>query len=110
MSVQAYKILYQGQLGNTVATLATVPTGRSWLVAGMTAVNTDTSARTFGMCVGGTAAANRIMSDVISLPASGGYWTWGLEKPLMLETGQTIAGGASVATKVTVTIWGDEVS
>lgn len=105
----AFKTLYQGQLGNTVATLATVTTGTNWIIKLVTAVNTDTSARTFGLCVNGTGAANRVTSDVISLPASGGSWEWN-PSGLTLESGATIAGGASVATKVTVTIWGDEVS
>ena len=107
--MDSFKVLYQGQLGNTVATLATVGAGKSWQVGLITAVNTDTSARTFGLCIGGTAAANRVTSDVISLPASGGFWEWSPTKPITLEAAQTIAGGASVATKVTVTIFGDEV-
>ncbi len=104
----SYKVLYQGQLGNTVATLATVGAGKTWIIRKKTAVNTDTSARTFGLCVGGTAAANRVTSDVISLPASGGYWVD--TDPETLEAGQTLSGGASVATKVTVTVFGDEIS
>jgi hypothetical protein len=104
----ALKVLYQGQLGSSVATLATVGAGKSWLIRKKVAVNTDTSARTFGLCVGGTGAANRTTSDVISLPASGGYWVdTDVE---MLEAGQTISGGASVATKVTLTVFGDEIS
>ncbi len=104
----ALRVLYQGQLGNTVATLATVGAGKTWIIKKKAAVNTDTSARTFGLCVGGTAAANRITSDVISLPASGGYW---IDTDVeTLEAGQTLSGGASVASKVTLTVWGDEIS
>lgn len=106
----AYKVLYQGQLGNSVATLATVGAGKTWLIGLITAVNNDSSARTFGLCVGGTTAAFRITSNVISLPASGGSWEWAPEKPICLEAAQTLAGGASVATQVTVTVFGDEVS
>ena len=75
----------------------------------MTCVNTDTSARTFGLYIGGTAAANEVTSNVISLPASGGSWEWN-PSGMTLEAGQTIAGIASVATKLTLTVWGDEVS
>jgi hypothetical protein len=103
-----FKVLYQGQLGSAVATLATVPALKQWIIKQIDAVNTDTSARTFGLCVNGTGAANRTTSDVISLPASGGFMIWdGMS--ITLNAGDTIAGGASVATKVTVTIHGDEI-
>ena len=108
MATNAYKVLYQGQLGNTVATLATAD-GSYWIIKNITAVNTDSSVRTFGLCVNGTGAANRITSDVISLPASGGSWVWdGMS--LTLTAGDTLAGGASVASKVTVTVFGDKVT
>ncbi len=106
----AFKVLVQVQLGNTVATLATVGAGKTWLIGLITAVNNDSSARTFGLYVGGTAAANAITGTAISLPASGGSWEWSLEKPMTLEAAQTLAGGASVATQVTLTVWGDEIS
>lgn len=105
----AYKVLYQGQIGNTNATLATVGAAKTWVIKLMTCVNTDTSARTFGLSVGGTAATNQVTSQLVSLEASGGYWEWN-PSGLTLETGQTIAGIASVATKLTLTVWGDEIS
>lgn len=105
----AFKVLYQGQIGNSAATLATVGAAKTWVIKLMTCVNTDTSARTFGLYIGGTAAANQVTSNAISLPASGGYWEWN-PSGLTLETGQTIAGIASVASKLTLTVYGDEVS
>ncbi len=104
----AFKVLDQGQLGNSVATIATVGGGKSWVVKLITAVNNDASARTFGLYIGGTAAANIVTPPAISIPA-GGSWEWS-EMSLTLEAGQTIAGGASVASQVTVTVFGDEVS
>lgn len=104
----AFKILYQGQLGNTVATLATAD-GTFWIVKEITAVNTDTGVQTFGLCVNGTTGAHQVTSPVISLPASGGYWVWD-SMSLTLTNGDTIAGGASIASKITVTIFGDKVS
>lgn len=104
----AFKVLYQGQLGNTVATLATVGAAKSWIIKTIEAVNNDSSARTFGLYVGGTAAANAVTAPAISIPA-GGAWEW-TEVGIALEAAQTIAGGASVATQVTVTVFGDEVS
>ncbi len=105
----AFKVLGQGQLGNTVATIATVGAAKTWIIKLITMVNNDTSARTFGLYVGGTAAANAVTGTAISLPASGGSWEWN-PSGFTLETGQTIAGGASVASKVTYTIFGDEIS
>ena len=105
----AFKVLYQGQLGNTVATLATVGAAKSWVIKTVTAVNNDSSARTFGLYVGGTTAAHAVTGTAISLPASGGSWEW-QGVGLTLEAGETIAGGASVAAQVTVTVFGDEVS
>ena len=104
----AFKVLYQGQLGNTVATLATVGAAKSWVIKTITAVNNDTSARTFGLYAGGTTAAHVLTSPAISIPA-GGSWEW-TEVGITLEAAQTLAGGASVATQVTVTVFGDEVS
>jgi hypothetical protein len=104
----AYKVLYQGQLGNSVATLATVGASKSWIIKHITVVNTDSSDRTFGLCVGGTGAANRITGDVVSVPASGS-WEW-CPCDITLEAAQTIAGGASVASKLTTTIFGVEIS
>lgn len=104
----SFKVLYQGQLGNTVATLATVGGGKSWIIKTITAVNNDTSARTFGLYVGGTTAAHVVTPPNVSIPAGGG-WEW-TEVGIALEAAQTIAGGASVATQVTVTVFGDEVS
>ncbi len=103
-----WKVLYQGQLGNSVATLATVGGGKTWLVSRVKAVNTDSAARTMGLYIGGTAAANAVTPTAISIPAGGG---WDDDSPgWTLEAGQTISGGASVSAKVTVTVFGDEVS
>lgn len=104
----AFKVLYQGQLGSSVATLATVGGGKSWIIKTMTAVNNDSSARTFGIYIGGTTATKVVTPPAISIPA-GGAWEW-TEIGMTLEAAQTIAGGASVASQVTVTVFGDEVS
>jgi hypothetical protein len=104
-----YKLLYQGQLGNSVATLATVGAGKTWQAGLFKAVNNDSSARTFGLCQNGTVAANRITAPAISIPA-GGEWEWAPEKPVCLAAADTLAGGASVATQVTLSVWGVEIS
>jgi hypothetical protein len=104
----AYKVLYQGQLTASVATLATVGALKTWIIKQITAVNNDASARTFGLYVGGTTAAKAITAPATSIPA-GGMWDW-CPCDICLEAAQTIAGGASVATQVTVTVFGLEIS
>lgn len=101
-------MLYQGQLGNSVATLATVGAAKSWIIKTLMAVNNDSAARTFGLYVGGTTATHVVTPPNISIPA-GGAWEW-TEIGMTLEAAQTLAGGASVASQVTVTVFGDEVS
>lgn len=103
----AYKVLYQGQLGASVATLATVGGGKSWIVKHIAVVNNDTSNRTFGLYRQGTAAANVITPPNMVVPA-GGCCEW--DGTMALAASETIAGGASVASQLTVTICGDEVS
>jgi hypothetical protein len=102
-----YKVLYQGQLGNTVATLATVGGGKGWIIRNITVVNTDSSARTYALYINGTTAAFQITPSASSL---GAQETDVFDDMLALNAADTIAGGASVATKVTVTITGDEVT
>jgi hypothetical protein len=101
-----YKLLYQGQLGASVATLATVGTAKMWIIKNICVVNNDTSARTFGLYRQGTAAANVITPPNISVPA-GGMAEW--DGTMALNDSETIRGGASVATQLTITISGDEI-
>jgi hypothetical protein len=107
MVADAYKKLYQGQLGASVAQLGTaVGTGKGWVIKRYRCVNNDTVARTFSLYQGGTAAANIITPPNTSVPAGGmveddGTWS--------VNDADTIAGGASVASQLTLTIWGDEV-
>jgi hypothetical protein len=103
----AYKVLVQGQLGNTVATLATVGASKSWVISKITVVNTDTSARTCGFYVGGTTNTKSITPETVSIPAGGMMEFTGAET---LEAANTLSGGASVATKLTYTVFGNEVS
>lgn len=104
----AYKVLYQGQLGNTVATLATVGGGKSWIIKDISMVNTDSSDRTAGLYHNGTTSATVITPPNVNIVAGGMYAFSG--GTITAAAGDTISGGASVASKITVTISGDEVS
>jgi hypothetical protein len=64
----AGKVLYQGQLASSAATIYTVPATTVTVVKTITVVNTDSVSRTFQLFRGGTAAANAI-TGTITLPA-----------------------------------------
>lgn len=63
---ETYKVLYQGQLSNAIATLYTVPGSTSSFIKTISVVNNDSVARTFQFAVGGTTAAH-FVTGVISL-------------------------------------------
>ena len=102
-----YKLLYQGQLPSSVATLATVGTGKMWIIKHITVVNNDSAARTFALYRQGTAATNIITPPAMTIPA-GGMAEW--DGTMSLNDAETIRGVGSVATMLSVCIDGDEVS
>jgi hypothetical protein len=103
----AYKKLYQGQLPSSVGTLVTVGGSVSWIVKHITVVNNDTASRTFSLYRDGTAATNVITPPAMVVLA-GGMQEW--DGTMAFEASATIRGLASVATMLTVTISGDEIS
>lgn len=107
MPTDKYTVLYQGQLGNSVGLLATVGSGKQWIVKNMTLVNNDASDRTGGLYRGGATAAKAITPPNMVIKA-GGMQEW--DGTMAFYDGETIYGGASVAAQVTITISGDEIS
>jgi hypothetical protein len=103
----AYKLLYQGQLPSSVGTLATVGGGVSWIIKHISIVNNDTSARTFALYRQGTADSNIITPPAMGIPA-GGMSEW--DGTMALAASETLRGVGSVASKLTVTVCGDEVT
>lgn len=69
-TTETYKVLYQGQPGTSVATIYTVPASTTAFIKSISIVNTASTAQTFALYRGGTAAANRLTPDV-SLPGKG---------------------------------------
>lgn len=63
-NAETYKTIYQGQLGNTNATLYTATANGPTFIRSISVVNTDTVAHTFTLFVGGTAAANQITPTI----------------------------------------------
>lgn len=106
MSTLTYEKLYQGQLGNSLATVATVASGTYWIIKKAIAVNCDTvNTHTFSIAVDGTADTNRITPPSILLPA-GGSWEPDNSTDWMLGPASTVAAGADTANKVTLTLFG----
>src|SRR5690349_850622 len=105
-----YKQLYQGQLPSSVGTIATVSGSagvKGWIIKNIKVVNNDSAARTFALYRGGTAASNIISPPNASIPA-GGMAEW--DGTDSFDGGTTIAGVASAASQLTITISGDEVT
>lgn len=68
--VEAYKVLAQGQVAETIGTIYTAPTSTTAFIKSMSFVNNDTVMRTLEITRGGTGAANRI-TPVLEIPAGG---------------------------------------
>lgn len=101
----APKRMYQGQLSATLtATLATVTTGKTWIVKSIRLVNTDTSDRVVTIRMPGSSAGAEVFSAVTVKAGK----TVVYEANDVLLTTETITGGADVANKVSVTINGAE--
>jgi hypothetical protein len=67
-STEVYKVLYQGQLAASAATIYTAPSSNVAFVKSITVVNPDTVSHTFQLFRGGTADANAITPSYTLLP------------------------------------------
>jgi hypothetical protein len=103
----AYKRLYQGQLPNATGTLYTVPAATTTIIRHIRIVNTDTSARTFTFYHGGTGASNLILPDSVTI--NPGEWIE-MDVQIYCAAGDVISGKADAAAKVTVSMYGIEMT
>jgi len=69
-TTEVYKVLYQGQLAASAATIYTAPASNTTFIKSVTVVNNDSTARTFRLYRGGTANTNGITPN-FSVPAGG---------------------------------------
>jgi hypothetical protein len=100
---EAYMKLYQGQPGVAAGVVYTVPAATNAVIKHIRAVNTSTAtAVTIGLFDGGSTADKRILPDVVLQPGEWLEWD-GL---ITMPTGATLQAIASVATTVTLTIYG----
>jgi hypothetical protein len=102
---ETYKCLYQGQLGNSNATLYTVPSSTIAIVKSIMVVNTGTASRTFQLFRGGTAAGNAI-TPLITLQAQSvmsyeDCWGW-----KTLDSSGKYLGGATIDVGTTIQNYG----
>lgn len=108
MSERIYsKKLFQGYLPSSVASQYAAPSQYFTRIRTMSVVNTDTSVRTFVLYLSGTTAAAQITANAVSLAANGGKWLWS-DGEMDLGPGDYIAGTGSVASKLVLTITGEE--
>lgn len=105
---EVYKRLYQGQPGVAAATVYTVPAGTQTIIKEIRAVVPSSAAAgaNIGLFHGGTADANRIWPDWPLAPGE-----MAVEDGLItMQPGDTLAAIASVAARVTVTVYGIELT
>jgi hypothetical protein len=104
---EVMKVLAQGQLGTTTAPMYTVPPANTGVVLHGEWLNTsDTQAVNIDLYVNGSGNANQIKRGVSLAPGE----SLEFEGKMMLAAGNTFQGKASVATTVTYTIFGAEIS
>lgn len=92
--------LYQGQAAATAAAIYTAT--RAMSINHLRAVNTDTSARTLKLWQGASATDATCILPAVSIPAGGWLELGGL----YLNNSDALYAQASVASKVTVTVYG----
>jgi hypothetical protein len=102
----AFKKLYQGQPTDTTATLYTVPGSTTAILRHIRIVNNDTIAGTITLYDDGTADSNIILPTT-TIPA-GGYIE--LDVFICMAAAVTLKGKAHASSKVTVTVYGVEIT
>lgn len=101
-----YKKLSQTQLPNLSAAQYTVPGATQAIIRSVVLVNTDSSPRTVSLYTDGSAAANKIL-DAYTIPANTRVE---LNAVMTLAAAGAVWGVADVAAKVTMTVFGLEIS
>jgi hypothetical protein len=102
----SYKVMAQSQPSTTTAPIYTVPGSTMAIVRSIVIVNTDSTPRTVDMFVNGSAEANRILPTTTLQVGE----RIELNTIVCLGAGNTIQAKADVTAKVTVSIFGLEIS
>jgi hypothetical protein len=101
-----FKKLYQGQPGTGAAALYTCPAATTAIIRHIRVVNNDTQARLITLWDGGSADSNAIL-PATSVPKGG---VLELDVFVVVGAGVAIQGKADAAAKVTVTMYGVEIT
>lgn len=103
---ETFKKIVQTQPGTSAATVYTAPALTQTIIKQIRAVNTSTTvASTVGLFHDGTAATNRILPDV---PLNPGEWLVE-DCTIFMETADTLAAIASVASTISLVVYGVEI-
>ena len=102
-----YKELFRGWLPNAVAVVATVPTGKEWIISHVTMVNSNAADQTAALYRNGLTDIDRFTPSNAFLEGAGGMYEF--TGRMEFGPGETIAGVASAATSVNLILEGDEV-
>ena len=108
----ALKELYQGQLSNSLATLYTAPAqppNTQTNVYSLWICNTDSAAHTFTLRFGGGTLADS-MFEATAIPANSTVQVDANTCLAVIPAGLTIQGNADAASKVTVSVYGEEIT
>jgi hypothetical protein len=103
---EAYKRLYQGQPGTSITTIYTVPAATNAVVKNIRIVNMGTASATIQLWHGGTTNANVILPATTLQPGE-----WGeFDGLIVAPTTEVFSAQASLATTMTVTMYGLELT
>ena len=108
MPVDNFKLLHQSQITTTAGALYTVPANHETIVKNIMVVNNDTEALWFTLIhtVGTTYTEATTIIPEATLPAGG--WAE-FNGTITMDAADIIGGDVETASKVTITIYGDEI-
>ena len=108
MPVDNFKLLHQSQITTTAGALYTVPANHETIVNNIMVVNNDTSTQWFTLfhTTGTTYTVATTIIPAATLPAGG--WAQ-FDGTITMDAADIIGGDVETASKVTITIYGDEI-
>ena len=108
MPVDNFKLLHQSQITTTAGALYTVPADHEAIVKNIMVVNNDTSTQWFTLfhTTGTTYTVATTIIPAATLPAGG--WAQ-FDGTITMDAADIIGGDVETGSKVTITIYGDEI-
>lgn len=103
---ESFKRLYQGQLPTAQTVIYTVPALTSAVVKSMRVVNNGSLPSSFAIWQGGLGAANQTLPPVTLQPGEFAEF----DGSIFMAAADTMAAQAGVASTLTMTVWGVELT